>query len=143
MAIRTKVAVLGACGVVALGGAGLYAGALTTTVSGPVGAGSQNLQASCTTAVNVAPEVATWNATTQLFEYSVLDVTGTFNGCSGETATVKLYATSNGTPLSSGAHQISGPESTGSSFTVGLVPAVDAAIVDGNYKYGIVIQSAT
>lgn len=142
---RNRILVVASAGLIAVAGTGLYAGVLTTTTSGKVGAGSVELQASCATAAVVAPGEATWNPATSKFEYTTLDVTYTAaaDACSGQLVTAVVYKLSDGSSLSTNAnaHEITAGESTAKAFSITLDTAVDAAIVATDYKYGLVFQT--
>ena len=87
MAAKWKFLAAGSAAVVAIGGAGLYAGALSVSSSGLSGAGSVALQASCATAATVTPGAAPWNATVQKFTYTTVSVAyteGSTDACSGQ-----------------------------------------------------------
>lgn len=144
MSINMKFIALGSAGVVALAGAGLYAGTLTTTNTGQVGAGNVALQASCTSTAAVNPQAATWDATSKKFRYTKVNVSGTLTNCTNQKATVNIYAIADGQVLSTNAtpKTISSDEVTAGTFEVILDTPVDAAVVDTLYKYGLVIQTA-
>ncbi|MEI6623059.1 MAG: hypothetical protein WCP28_14240 [Actinomycetes bacterium] len=57
---RNMFVALGTAGVLAFGGAGLYAGVLAPQAQGKVGAGAVALTASCTAAVIIKPTESTW-----------------------------------------------------------------------------------
>ena len=144
MSINMKFIALGSAGVVALAGAGVYAGTLTPTTSGNTGAGAVVLQSSCTAAANVAPQAATWNETSKKYEYTKLTITGTFTSCEGQKATVNVHKLSDGSQLAKTAspHTIAELEASGGSFEVTLDAGVDAGITPASYNYGLVIQTA-
>lgn len=147
MMIRGKVLALGAAGVVALGGAGLYAGSLSVSSSGSLGAGEASIQASCASAVDVTPGNATWNS--GAYTYSDVTLAITENGgaaCDNKTASVTVYTTQNGYPgvgdvagdaLADGTATIS---SNGQSASVSLTPDVDAGLDASKVRYAVVIQ---
>ncbi len=135
----------GAAGVLAIGGAGLYAGALATTTPGGVGSGAVALQASCASAATITPDAAVWVAGEQKWKYPTATVTYTANStCVDQEATVNVYAADDGVALNTAAvHAITPDENTAGSFQVTFDgTGVDAAIVAADYKYGLVIQSA-
>ena len=144
MSINMKFIALGSAGVVALAGAGVYAGTLTPTTTGKTGAGAVVLQSSCTAAATVTPQAATWNETSKKFEYTKLTIAGTFTDCTGQKATANVYKLSDGSQLAktASAHSITAGEVTAGSFEVTLDAGVDAGITAADYNYGLVIQTA-
>ena len=146
MAAKWKFLAAGSAAVVAIGGAGLYAGALSVSGAGLSGAGSVALQASCATAATVTPGAATWNATVQKFTYTTVSVAFTessTDACTGQNMKVNVYATSGGAELSTGTASAvvdGSTEAAGKSFT--LTTAVDAGLATADYKYGVIFQSA-
>ncbi len=152
MELRKKFIAAGAAGVLAIGGAGLYAGVLTTTASGTAGAGSIELQASCASTALLNPSVAVWVPEDQEWKY--LTATVTLNAgstCANQQASVNLYDNTNGVALNTATPKvISGAENTAGVFTVtfgtsddgvSTLPGVDAALIADDYNYGLVIQT--
>lgn len=146
MSINMKFIALGSAGVVALAGAGVYAGTLTpSTGTAKSGAGAVVLQASCATAATITPGAATWNATSKKYEYTTLTVTGDdLANCGTQKATLNVHKLSDGSELAktASAHTITSGEATAKSFTVTLDAGVDAGITAADYNYGLVIQTA-
>jgi len=146
MAAKWKFLAAGSAAVVAIGGAGLYAGALSVSSSGLSGAGSVALQASCATAATVTPGAATWNATVQKFTYTTVSVAyteGSTDACSGQKLKVNVYATSGGAELSTGTAVTITDGSNGAAGTAfTLSTAVDAGLATADYKYGVIFQTA-
>lgn len=140
MEISKKVVALGAAGVVALGGAGLYAGALTV-VSGNIGAGEIAVAASCVSEVDVNPGASTWNTTTKKYEFDELIISGNFSSCGGNQANAIIYENATGNALSqaSAAVQITDTGNPGD-VTLELTTPVDAGFNQANYTYGVVIE---
>lgn len=145
MVISKKVAAIGAAGIVALGGAGLYAGSLTVTAPGALGAGSVAIQASCASAAAITPGASTWNPATEAFEFStlVVDYTVGSGSCLNQEATVNVYNTTNGSELSTNAtpYPIDADDVTATAFTVTLDDPVDASINPSTFSYGLLIQA--
>lgn len=148
MFISKKVAAIGAAGIVALGGAGLYAGSMTVSTTGTLGAGSVAVQASCTSTVNITPGEATWNETALAYTYSSVSVVlAGDHTCDGLVATVNVYDDTSGAQEGVGTYTIVGDEAA-DTFEVDLeippaltLPAqIDAGLPTGDYQYGIVIQ---
>ena len=143
---RNKFLALGAAGVVAVGGAGLYAGVLATTTTGLVGAGTVALQASCASAATITPGAATWDTTTDQYMYTAVTVDYTAGAatCEGQKATVNVHLTSDGSIVSTNAtpHTVSAGEATATAFSVTLDTKVPANIDASLNGYGLVIQTA-
>ncbi len=152
MELKSKFMALGAAGVLAIGGAGLYAGALTTTTAGLVGSGSAALQASCASAAVVTPDTAVWDATAKAYMYKTATVTYTseLDACIAQVATVNVFDNGDGTELNvAGDVTIDAATSSPNLFVVtfgtsdgGAVPGILGSIDATTYDYGIVIQSA-
>jgi len=144
MAISKKVAAVGAAGIVALGGAGLYAGSLAVTAPGALGAGSVAVQASCASAATIVPGTSAWNVETEKFVFTtlVVDYTAGDTSCLNQLAKVNVYADLNGAELSTnaGTYAIQAADVTDTAFTV-TIPAVAADIAAADYKYGLLIQA--
>ncbi len=136
----------GAAGVVAIGGAGLYAGVLGVTTAGTVGSGSVALQASCASTATIAPGLASWDESSQKYMYTTATVDYTAGGvtCAGQKATVNVYNNTTGAPLiTANTYTIDATDAGVTRFVVtfpdsGVDSGVDAAVND----YGLVIQSA-
>ncbi len=150
MAINKKFAAIGAAGIVALGGAGLYAGSLATSASGTLGSGTQGIQASCVVGtVNVAPGTITWDTTDERYEYSTLVLTADFTGCVGGDATANVYnksggaigAVADGDSFASGTFTPLASPANDSSITVTLSSGVDAGLVSADTGYGVLIET--
>ena len=144
MSINMKFIALGSAGVVALAGAGVYAGTLATTTSGKVGSNTVALQSSCATAAVIKPGDATWDTTEKKFMYDTLTVTYTTTGtCEGQLATANVYANTGGAELSTNAvaHTITADEQSAKKFVIDLDDKVPADIAEADYSYGLVLQS--
>ncbi len=152
MELRKKFMAVGAAAVLAIGGAGLYAGALATSSTGSAGAGSIELQSSCASTANIDPSEAVWVPADQEWKY--LTATVTLNNgstCEDQEASVNLYATFDGEELNTATVKvISETENTAGEFTVtfgvstdenSVEPGINAALTAGSYNYGLVIQS--
>lgn len=145
MSINMKVLAIGSAGVVALAGAGLYAGSLAvSTSSNTFGAGDTFINASCTDAAVVTPAKAVWNSSLKKFTYATATVTGDFSACEDETATLNVFNTGTGTASNTGTHVITSGEAIAlGSFTVTFTTpaeAVDAGLPADTTKYGLLIQ---
>ncbi len=160
MELRKKFIAAGAAGVLAIGGAGLYAGVLTTASDGDVGAGSVGLQASCASAAVIDPDEAVWDTVEQSWMYRTATVTYTTaadQACVGQVASVNVYDVLDGSELNVAdpkvileAEGLPGPGANSFVVTFGIStdgetsePGIDAAIVAGDYRYGLVIQTAS
>lgn len=137
MAIGKKTAAIGAAGIIALGGAGLYAGSLTVSATGSIAAGGTTIQASCATGtINVTPGAATWDATDSRYEYTTVTLTALTNdglqGCNAKTASVTVYNTSNGSSVTSGTQLLASPANDDSA-TVTLGAGVNAGLSGGGF----------
>ncbi len=157
MELRKKFIAAGAAGVLAIGGAGLYAGALGTQTFGTAGAGAVALQASCASAAVINPDTAVWDETEQLWMYRTATVTYTTavnQACVGQNASVNVYDIGDGTELNIAdvkpilaAEGLPGPGANSFVVTFGVStdgstePGVDAALVATAYNYGLVIQT--
>lgn len=143
--ISRRVVAVGVAGTIAVAGIGLYAGALTLATPGALGAGNQNIQASCTNSVSASPGAATWNAGIQSYAYSTVTVTGTFPGCVYQEASATVYNNTNNTELAgtTSPHVISSTEVTNEAFTITLDTPVDASLTTSNINIGLVIESTT
>lgn len=145
MVISKKVAAIGAAGIVALGGAGLYAGSMTVTAPGTLGAGAVDIQASCASAATITPGEAAWVAGNQQFEFTTLivDYTAGAGTCLAQEATVNIYDKSDGSVLRANTtpYVIQAGDVTATAFTVTLSAGVDASISPDDYSYGLIIQA--
>ncbi len=151
MELKNKFMALGAAGVMAIGGAGLYAGVLTTTTDGKVGADTVALQASCASGAVIAPDPAVWDSDAMEFMYKTATVTYTsdLNACIGQVATVNVFDNTNGAELNVAVDvTIDGTTSDPNLFVVtfgtstgGAAPGILGSIAAATYDYGIVIQS--
>lgn len=158
MAAKWKFLAAGSAAVVAIGGAGLYAGSLSVTSTGTAGAGSAALQASCATSATVTPTEATWTASgvvpsqgSPSAGYASTDVvvawtSGSAGACVGQKLRVNVFDTSTGaavTQNSSAYTIVSGDQTTtAGTTTITLASPVYAGLSTSAYKYGVVIQSA-
>ena len=143
MIIRGKLLAIGAAGVVALGGAGLYAGSLSVTASGTLGAGEVATEASClgSGSSDVTPGFATYNDSTGNYEYSqvTLDTTPQVaSACDTKYATVTVIDSDNSIVAATNPTAIS-------SDTTGAMTFASSATVDAGastYSYAVVIQDS-
>lgn len=79
---KSRLAALAAAAVVGLGGAGVYASAMSVSAIGGIGAGTTAEQASCATNVDVHPNGdPAWNASEKTWVYTGLKVSGNFTAC--------------------------------------------------------------
>ncbi len=95
MSVAAKIAVFAGAGVLAVGGAGLYAGALSVTGPGATtGSGSVNLTAACKDDVTMVPGPAYYNADDQISEYTTLTLSSdtNFTACAGQEVTIIVFA---------------------------------------------------
>ncbi len=139
MAAKKKVLIIGSAAVLAIGGAGLYAGALGVSNSGSIGAGQAAVSASCdTNGVTVTPGTSTWDPALDMFVYSGVVVSGIADSCDGQSMTV-LVADGAGAQLStSGAITIATGVAT--SETVSLGTPVDAGLAT-TATYNVLIRT--
>jgi hypothetical protein len=143
MTIKKKIAVLGAAGVVAIGGAGLYAGTMTTSALGTLGSGSALVQAACVDTLNkldVTPQQSTFNSSTQKYEFAKVNVTALVSNtnavattglanCVSQVVTLNIYAIAAATGGSVNANPITGgPVTAGETIT-----SVTAALSNGAF----------
>ncbi len=95
MSATTKIAIFAGAGVLAVGGAGLYAGALSVTGPGTTtGSGSVNLTAACKEAVTLVPGPSYYNSTDQISEYTTLTLSSDtdFSACDGQHMDIVVFA---------------------------------------------------
>ncbi len=143
---RAGVIGVSALSLIALATLPVYAGVLTTTTPGDVGAGMVAFQASCASTAVINPDTAVWIAAEETWKYPTATVTYTANSnCENQEATVNVYADADGTALNTAAVKtITSGEVAALKFVVTFAgTGVDAAIVSADYKYGLVIQSST
>lgn len=158
MAAKWKFLAAGSAAVVAIGGAGLYAGVLSVTSTGTAGAGSAALQASCATSATVTPTAATWTATgvvpsqgSPSSGYASNQVTVAWTSdsagqCVGQKLRVNVYTVSTGVAVTQNTSAytiVSGDQTTtAGSTTITLADPVYAGLVASDYKYGVIFQTA-
>lgn len=140
MAAKKKVLIIGSAAVLAIGGAGLYAGALGVSSGGQIGAGQATISASCdSNGVTVTPGTSTWNAGLNKFVYSAVTVSGIADTCDGQSMTV-LVATAGGAQVSTNATPLVIPTNVSTSESVTLDTPVDAGLAD-TATYNVLIRS--
>lgn len=150
MSINMKFIALGSAGVVALAGAGVYAGTLTTTTSGKVGAGTVAIQGSCAADAIVTPGLASWNATNKRYEYTTLELTrtsGNFSACDGQYVTANVHNKTSGTPvLTTTTRAVDSATDQDTDYTKIVVTfaggaGLDAGLAEADNNYGLVFQT--
>lgn len=148
MAISKKVAAIGAAGIVALGGAGLYAGSLTVTAPGALGAGSAQIQASCATSATIVPSNPVWldtataapNPAGYYFDELTVNLTALATACDNQFVTANVYDDTDGTELSTNAAAVEIDDVNANPVvTVPLDDPVAADIDPNDYRYGLLV----
>ncbi len=139
MAVKKKFLIIGSAAVLAIGGAGLYAGALDVGTTGNIGAGQAAVSASCdTNGVTVTPGTSTWDPALDKFVYNGVVVTGIADSCDGQSMTV-LVADGAGAQLSTSA-VITIATGVSTTETVALGTPVDAGLAT-TATYNVLIRT--
>lgn len=140
MRMNKKVAALGAAGVIALAGAGLYAGVLSTTTEGTIGAGATDLQASCTDSATITAQEALWFEDSKLWEFGGVSVwVDSTTKCADQYVDLVVYNAEDGSVTRKAASRVKINDGQ-SEISVPLDDSLNAGASETGYKYGLVIQ---
>jgi len=125
-------------------GAGLFAGNLSLTAQGTLGAGAANVQASCTNEIAAKRGSASYDPTLKLFVFTTLNISGDLDGCAYNDAKATVYNANTNAVLSTQtvARTITSGEAAGGAFSIPLATPVSAEVTPADIRIAVLITSS-